>query len=168
MLNTDTPYNTPAVEREIAFRAALAEAALDDRNATVVHLRSGRDAQEIEAALDGVLRDVDAIFCFSDNIAMVLMASLRQRGTRVPEDVAVVGFGDNISFMENHRTPLTTVSQSPDEMGRTAAEALLKQMRGEPVPERIEIPTHLVVRESSGKRRDHETTDNSRQQYDAV
>lgn len=68
---------------------------------------------------------------------------------RVPEDVSVVGF-DNLSFTEHLTTPLTTVDQPKQEIGRRAVELLL---------ERIELTNHgearhevfnphLIIRES--------------------
>jgi len=46
--------------------------------------------------------------------------------------------------------PLTTVRQPLYEMGRTAASMVMAAVRGEPIAKRIELPTSLVIRDSSG------------------
>jgi LacI family transcriptional regulator len=69
----------------------------------------------------------------------------------IPRDVAVAGFGDNrlSSYLD---PPLTTVSQSPYEIGKIAAAMLLRRIDDpshEPVCETEVIQTHLIVREST-------------------
>ena len=59
---------------------------------------------------------------------------LRQRGLRVPEDVAVVGFDDMVSVAEWTDPPLTTIRQDIEEMGRLMARLLLRAL--EPPPTR--------------------------------
>jgi LacI family transcriptional regulator len=68
----------------------------------------------------------------------------------VPEDIAVVGAGD-VAHGDLLRMPLTTVSWSREELGRTAAELLLDQMGPHPDGpfRRVVIPPRLVVRQSS-------------------
>ena len=55
---------------------------------------------------------------------------LRERGRRVPEDVAVVGFDDMLPVAEQTDPPLTTVRQDIEEMGRLMARLLLRGLRG--------------------------------------
>jgi len=60
----------------------------------------------------------------------------------------VVGFDDIPASAITH-PPLTTVRQPLYEMGRTAATMVMASVRGEPIPNRVELPTSLVVRNSS-------------------
>jgi LacI family transcriptional regulator len=110
-----------------------------------------------------------AIFAGSDYMAYGVIAAAEQRGLRVPEDIAVVGFDDNPSSA--HMEPgLTTVRQPFYEIGRRASEILLtlvdasRLMNGlnhnggvsdmsssllnEPI--RIKAPASLIVRASCG------------------
>src|ERR1019366_891886 len=69
-----------------------------------------------------------ALFAFNDISAMGAISALCDSGLRVPEDVSVVGF-DDIQSAAFQSPPLTTVRQPLREMGRAAAEILLKRIR---------------------------------------
>jgi DNA-binding LacI/PurR family transcriptional regulator len=99
--------------------------------------------------------DLDAVFAASDVMASGALRVLRQRGRRVPEDVAVVGFDDMVSVAEWTDPPLTTVRQDIEEMGRLMAQLLLRTLElpaapdGTPAASPIITPTRLVVRASA-------------------
>ena len=92
---------------------------------------------------------LDAVFVANDVMAFGAMRALRNSGRRVPDDVAVVGFDDIPASAMTH-PPLSTVRQPLYEMGRTAASMVMAAVRGESITKRIELPTSLVIRESSG------------------
>ncbi len=92
---------------------------------------------------------LDAVFVANDVMAFGAMRALRNNGRRVPDDVAVVGFDDIPASAMTH-PPLSTVRQPLYEMGRTAASMVMAAVRGESITKRIELPTSLVIRESSG------------------
>ncbi|UOE46231.1 LacI family transcriptional regulator [Mucilaginibacter sp. SMC90] len=93
----------------------------------------------------------DAIFCINDPTAIETIRIIKESGLRIPEDIAVVGFSnDYVSHLIE--PPLTTVEQPISEMGRTAADLLLKQI--ELSVEQWKAPTvvlktKLIVRNSS-------------------
>lgn len=94
---------------------------------------------------------VDAVLCYTDAMAMGLMAGLSARGVRVPERLRVVGF-DGRSAGAWASPPLTTVEQPNRELGAVAAEIILRKIRGEAVPSEgwsKRLPTKLVVRETA-------------------
>jgi LacI family transcriptional regulator len=95
-----------------------------------------------------------AIFASNDAMAMGAMDAIRNRGLRVPADVSVVGF-DNVPQSAVVFPPLTTVQQPLEQMGRVAAQMLLGILK-EPEREagRIELPTELIVRESTASPKD--------------
>ena len=96
--------------------------------------------------------ELDAVFAANDLMAFGAMRTLRSAGRRVPEDVAVIGFDDLPAAALTH-PPLTTVHQPLYEMGRTAALMLMAAVRGETIERRVEIPTTLTVRGSTGERK---------------
>ncbi|GAA2759306.1 LacI family DNA-binding transcriptional regulator [Actinopolymorpha rutila] len=99
--------------------------------------------------------EVDAIFCGNDQIARGVAETLRERGRRVPGDIALIGFDNWEAMALGSRPPLTTVDMSLGEVGRIAAEHLLAAIGGRPVTGGMQtIPCRLVVRESTGPRRE--------------
>ena len=94
-------------------------------------------------------RHVDAIFCANDATAAGALETIRARGLRVPEDVALAGF-DDLDFAAQLDPPLTTVRQGVRQQGVEAARALL-QLLGDAgrSPRRVLLPTELVIRHST-------------------
>lgn len=101
-------------------------------------------------SVDQLLRSKpDAITCGSDQLARGVCDRLRELGKSVPVDVAVTGY-DNWSVMaEASRPPLTTVDLQLEELGRRTATLLLDAIAGEPHHGVLELPTHLIPREST-------------------
>lgn len=94
--------------------------------------------------------DVEAIFCGSDQIARGVAETLRERGRRVPDDVALVGFDNWEPMALGCRPPLTTIDMSLGDIGRVAAEHLLNVMAGQPAESGVRtVPAGLVIREST-------------------
>jgi DNA-binding LacI/PurR family transcriptional regulator len=91
-----------------------------------------------------------ALFTFNDISAMGAIRALRESGLRVPEDVSVVGF-DDIQSAAYQNPGLTTVRQPLREMGRTAAEILLRRIRrpGLDLHDRYTVEPELIVRETT-------------------
>ncbi|HLZ17389.1 MAG TPA: LacI family DNA-binding transcriptional regulator [Cyclobacteriaceae bacterium] len=97
----------------------------------------------------------DAIFATNDPMAMGAMMAIKEKGLKIPQDVAVVGFS-NWFFGELMEPSLTSVDQPGFEMGQEAARMLIKQIelkdKGEPVLETKILKTKLVIRNSSLKK----------------
>jgi len=94
-------------------------------------------------------RGVDAIFCGNDATAVGALETIRARGLRLPDDVALAGF-DDLEFAAHLDPPLTTVRQGVRQQGMEAARVLL-QLVDDPTrsPRRVLLPTELVIRQSS-------------------
>jgi DNA-binding LacI/PurR family transcriptional regulator len=111
----------------------------------------GDFSREAGVAGAGELVDagVDAIFCVNDATAAGALETIRARGLRVPDDVALAGF-DDLEFAAHLEPPLTTVRQGVRQQGFEAARALL-QLLGDAdrSPRRVLLPTELVIRQSS-------------------
>ncbi|MGO9405411.1 MAG: LacI family DNA-binding transcriptional regulator [Terriglobales bacterium] len=100
-----------------------------------------------------------ALFAFNDVSAMGAIRALRESGWQVPDDVSVVGF-DDIQSAAFQNPSLTTVRQPLREMGRAAAEILLRRINrpGSELCDKHTVEPQLVIRETTGpapaKRRD--------------
>ncbi len=91
---------------------------------------------------------IDGIFCGSDQIARGVVDALRERGVRVPDDVAVVGFDNWEIIAAETRPPLTTVDLQLHELGRQAGLRLRAMIDGERESGIVRLPCRLVVRAS--------------------
>ncbi|MEV8435751.1 substrate-binding domain-containing protein [Actinosynnema sp. NPDC051121] len=90
-----------------------------------------------------------AVLCGNDLQALGVYEAARQAGLRIPEDLSVVGF-DDIPAVRWCGPPLTTVRQPMVEMGAAAAELVLTLAAGRvPTQPRVELPTTLIVRDST-------------------
>jgi LacI family transcriptional regulator len=106
-----------------------------------------RVADEI-ADLPAELRP-DALFAANDVVGFGLLQGLARRGIAVPDEIAVIGYDDNL-FAELLAVPLSSVRQSGQRMGRLAVELLLAA--GDPAaPEHVALRPELVERASSVK-----------------
>lgn len=103
--------------------------------------------QVMRAWLDAGKELPDAILATNDVMALGAWNVLRERGVRVPDDVALVGFDD----IESARhLGLTSVSVPMRAMGRAAAEAAIQQISSRKTQPQRMLPTALVVRRSCG------------------
>lgn len=137
--------------RITGWRTALAAAGLPAPDELLVE----GDFEEIRARaaaheLLALPRPPTAIFASNDRAAFGVLTAAAERGLRIPDDLSVVGFDDEPAAART--TPgLTTVRQPLREMGRTGVERLLARMHDpEAEPQRIVLPTELVVRGSTG------------------
>ncbi len=90
-----------------------------------------------------------AVFAASDQMAVGALHYLHERGVRVPGDVSLVGFDDNVLATATYPA-LTTVRQPIRQLGEMAADLLFKKIRSLPLPPSIILSTELIVRDSTG------------------
>jgi LacI family transcriptional regulator, galactose operon repressor len=142
-----------ARERLRGYQAALAEAGLEPNPGYLklggVGYDDGRRAMEQLLGLDP---PPTAVLAFPDIVAVGAIRAVLDAGLRVPGDVSVVGFDDipSSGFMV---PALTTVAMPTWEMGQRAAGVLLARIAGAgpgAAPQRIVLPTVLMIRESTG------------------
>ncbi len=105
-------------------------------------------AAAMNALLDRV-PDLDAVVAANDKMALGAMHTLRTRGLRIPEDVAITGF-DDIDEAAWFAPPLTSVAQPLAEMGRQAVRTLRAEFDGRAArPVAIPLRAELMTREST-------------------
>lgn len=95
----------------------------------------------------------DAIFSSSDFSALGAIQEIKDQGLSIPEDISVVGFS-NEPFTKFMELSITSVDQSPIEMGRIAAKVFLKEVDSKTlnkVSEKIVLQPELIIRDSSLK-----------------
>jgi LacI family transcriptional regulator len=111
---------------------------------------------DYEVALEATLRMLersdrpDAILAFNDIITFAAFTGIKQKGLRIPEDVALIGFTDD----EHARyvTPrLSAIEDQSGLMGQTACQLLLRHIAGDNKVYQKIVPQKLVIRETSAK-----------------
>ncbi|MDV6375464.1 LacI family DNA-binding transcriptional regulator [Deinococcus arenicola] len=135
-----------SADRERGFAAEL-------RRAGLIYRRAQGDYSEasgVQAAGELLEHNaaVDAVFVAGDLMAAGVLRALHQRGLRVPEAVAVVGF-DDAAIASLLYPRLTSIRQPARAMGTAAAELSLRLLGGHRT-EPITFPPELVRRESTG------------------
>lgn len=94
-----------------------------------------------------------AVVCSNDWTAIGALHAIHAAGLRVPEDISLVGF-DDIPLTSYTTPPLTTVRMSARDVGATAFQALFSLIGEEHLEGDVyQVPTRLVVRESTSKLR---------------
>lgn len=136
--------------REAGYRKALSEHNLDFDPDLV---ESGDfNTEQARLAVKRLLEKnikFDAIFAGDDDAASGSMMALREAGVRIPEDVAVVGFDDQI-IASHLSPPLTTVRSPIEQVGFQATDKLIQLIDGKPVEMQTLLPTELIIRNSCG------------------
>lgn len=90
-----------------------------------------------------------AVFAFSDFVALGIYRAAYELGLRIPHDLAVVGF-DNTSLGLCLNPPLTSIGKNPEELGKCAAFNLLKLLRGKiSNPVKLKLSVYLEERGST-------------------
>jgi DNA-binding LacI/PurR family transcriptional regulator len=135
-------YHSCLKENGIAFDPKLIQEGMFDRG-----IESGI---ECASRLLNLNDPPTAIFAFSDEIAMGVMQAVREKGLRIPEDMAVIGY-DNIGYSAHLNPPLTTISQNPFAIGEQSCQMLIDILNEKKIEKNhIHVPVELIVRESCG------------------
>lgn len=143
---------SPAVSMEhrfLGYSQALAERGvpLDERLICRVEGYPMIDQTPMAAFLSGPDRPT-AVFAANDRIAIALYRAAASVGLSVPRDLSVLGF-DDLDVSAHLDPPLTTMAQPFLKIGRTAAELLLRRIKGEQGNfQQIALEATFVVRES--------------------
>jgi len=145
-----------ACQRKTAWIDALKEVGLpvNDEYWVEGNWSSESGARGFEMLI-GQYPEMDSVFVGNDRMALGVMQIARQKGLRIPNDIALVGF-DDIPESAYFWAPLTTIRQDQYSLGKIAVENIVKTIESiwdgtelaEPASTTILSPT-LIVRKSS-------------------
>jgi len=135
------------------FRRALQESGIEVKEEWIVgsgfHESGGYTA--MQSLLNRSPQDRPrAVVAVNDPAAFGAMQAIQEANLRIPEDIAIVGFSDDIRA-PLMPTPLTTIRQPAYEVGKISAQKLLDIIEGrQKEPQEIVIPTRIIFRRSCG------------------
>ncbi len=93
----------------------------------------------------------DAILAFNDIITFAAFTAIKQKGLHIPEDVALIGFTDDVHA--KYVTPkLSAIEDQSHLMGQSACRLLLKNINGDRKIYREIVPQKVIIRETSARR----------------
>jgi len=139
-----------AQARRDGYKQSLLEAEIGiDAELMVEGFFSEADAYQVMLKLLDLPEPPTAVFAASDSMAIGALHAIRNRGLRVPHDMALVGY-DDLPMAAYATPPLTSVHQPIEEMGAHAVRLLVEQIRGTGPAISVRLPAPLVVRESCG------------------
>jgi len=146
------PDHPTSAVREAGFRAGMQALGMpvDESLVTSVEAYAWPQARDHFQQMIGDGRRPRLVICANDLLAIGVIAAVRARGWRVPDDVAVTGY-DNIVAAGMSVPPLTTIETYPAEQGHACARLLLDRMLdGYAGPPRfLTLNTDIVRRESA-------------------
>ena len=95
----------------------------------------------------------DAIFAGNDALALGVMNYLLKEGIKIPDQVSILGF-DNVAYAESAIIPLSTVSQTPYQLGYTMGEQMLGEIDAKPghLHQHVVFQPQIVARSSTKAR----------------
>jgi LacI family transcriptional regulator len=148
------PQSSHTQERIEGFRDAFSESTLAFRHDMIVSIGSHYDesyAKTMEYFRKTNKSDYPtAIVCFNDHQALAVMTALKDLNIAVPDDISIIG-NDDIYYAKIYPVPLTTIRAPQHEIGKTAAEILIRNIESStllPI-ERVVLDTEFVIRASS-------------------
>lgn len=136
-------------ERLSQFERVMREKGL--YNPDLVYIGDWSTASGYEMMLEMLSRPDRPTACFIGNDPMAIGAirALHEKGIKIPEEMAIIGF-DDIEVSAYMNPPLTTVRVHPEQVGKTAVQLLVDRFDGRTVPMHVTIGTELIVRKSCG------------------
>lgn len=148
------PASSHTEERIEGFRYAFSESSLVFNNDMIVSIGSRHEESYSNTMAYFKSRPRSeyptAIVCFNDQQALSVMTALKELDIKVPDDISIIG-NDDVAYAKLYPVPLTTISAPQYEIGRRAAEILIKNIESHTLlpPERVILQTELIIREST-------------------
>jgi LacI family transcriptional regulator len=145
--------------RELGFRNAFMQNGLFVKESFIRRTDSSPSFQcgyqEALKLFEAHKGEFSAIFCYNDATAFGVLKALEEKGMRVPQDIAIVGY-DDVQMAGIFKPALTTVRQPIREVGEALANLLIESIETPPndsmvrSPKSISFKMQLIVRESCG------------------
>jgi DNA-binding LacI/PurR family transcriptional regulator len=148
MVSLISGTSTIISQREVGYRRAMLETGLGKNISLVQTSQTLRDVQlAARRLLEGPNRP-DAIFCWTDFIALEVISVATELGLSIPRDLGIVGY-DNTMYCDFAQNSLSSIDQSGELLGLQAARLLVERIKGRQQAEHFVVTPRLVARRSS-------------------
>ena len=149
-MNLHYPQNDRSVDRSAGYHAAMAELGIEVTADMEINVPFGMESGSV-----GVMQiikskpAIDAIICASDTLAVGALMGAARAGLRVPEDIAIAGFGD-VELASTVAPTLTTVGVPRAQIGIETARIIMERLKGTySGPSVIDCGFSIIRRESA-------------------
>jgi DNA-binding LacI/PurR family transcriptional regulator len=114
-------------DRQQGYIQALRDHRIPENPSLIIKCDTPADVATHKSHILSLAREIDGIFAVNDFTAIAVMNLLKEEGYKIPQDIAVAGFGDDpiASIVE---PPLTTVEQKGYQMGQEAMNILIDRL----------------------------------------
>ena len=142
-------------ERWKAFKDSLEENSLCLKESNCVYdsldsLANYESVLLLKERIKNMEQTPDAFICVNDMNAIILTKVLQELNLNIPDDVAIVGFG-NVSEAVRHSPPITTIDSDCKYLGQIAVKLILERIQNPNKHfEFVQYDTKLILRESTG------------------
>jgi len=150
MLSLSSGTSTILSQRELGYRRAMIEAGLGKAINIVQIPQTLREVQLAARRLLEGPRRPDAIFCWTDFIALEVISVATELGLSIPADLGIVGY-DNTVYCDFAQNSLSSVDQSGEQLGLQAVRLLIERIKGRSKAEHLVVTPRLVTRGSSNR-----------------
>ncbi len=149
----------PEQKRLDGYRNAFFDAGIP-YNEALIWKNRGKRGEAFHVGFNGAMsllasqKDMSAIFCETDEVAIGAMSAIWQSGKTIPDDISIIGF-DDIRYASMVVPPLTTICQPIEKIADASVKQLI-QMLTDPATKPIHtiLPTKLIVRNTTRKFRE--------------
>lgn len=146
--------NANIADREAGYTSALRELTGKNPDSNLI-IRAGYDTKSIRQSIHSFLKQAEiklklptAIFCSTDNRAILIIDELKSLGFSIPNDMSIVGFDGFAQFYHSSPTIATNIQPLP-EMGERAVEIVLEHIKNRSLPRKeIIMPVPFLDGES--------------------
>ena len=141
-------------DRFLGYQKALSDNNILFDESLVIETKSNIEAgKDAAKKLLKLKNPPDAIFSSSDFSALGAIQEIKTQGIKIPQDICVVGFS-NEPFTKFMELSISSIDQSPIEMGKTTARVFIEQVKNKEkhIEQKVVLDPTLIVRKSSSRK----------------
>lgn len=136
-----------SIERKAGYLEALKDFGVEIDESLIKDGEFSRDKAK-ECARELVSKNVDAIFCSSDLMAIGAIESIKELGKNIPEDIAIFGF-DGIALVDYITPNISTIRQNSYDKGYKASDLLIQHLKNKTPMRVVKSDCEVCIQQSS-------------------